>query len=36
MGSVVLEDVPAAEVWAGVPARHLRKVELPADLVVAP
>jgi sugar O-acyltransferase (sialic acid O-acetyltransferase NeuD family) len=36
MGSVVLEDVPSAEVWAGVPARRLRKVDLPADLVVAP
>jgi sugar O-acyltransferase (sialic acid O-acetyltransferase NeuD family) len=36
LGAVVLEDVPAAEVWVGVPARRLRKVELPADLVVAP
>ena len=36
LGSVVLEDIPAAEVWVGAPARRLRKVELPADLVVAP
>lgn len=36
MGAVVLEDVPSAEVWAGVPARRLRKVELPDDVVVAP
>ncbi len=36
LGSVVLEDIPAAEVWVGTPARRLRKVELPADLVVAP
>jgi sugar O-acyltransferase (sialic acid O-acetyltransferase NeuD family) len=32
MGSVVLADVPPAEVWAGVPARHLRAVDLPSDL----
>jgi sugar O-acyltransferase (sialic acid O-acetyltransferase NeuD family) len=36
LGSVVLEDVPVAEVWVGVPARRLRKVDLPADVVVAP
>jgi acetyltransferase-like isoleucine patch superfamily enzyme len=24
MGSVVLHDVPAGEVWAGVPARRIR------------
>ena len=36
LGAVVLEDVPSAEVWVGVPARRLRKVDLPADLVVAP
>jgi sugar O-acyltransferase (sialic acid O-acetyltransferase NeuD family) len=27
MGSVVLEDVPAGEVWAGNPARRLRAIE---------
>jgi sugar O-acyltransferase (sialic acid O-acetyltransferase NeuD family) len=27
MGSVVLQDVPAGEVWAGVPARRIRKVK---------
>jgi sugar O-acyltransferase (sialic acid O-acetyltransferase NeuD family) len=32
MGAVVLADVPAAEVWVGVPARRLRAVALPADL----
>ena len=29
MGSVALESVPSAEVWVGVPARKLRKVEVP-------
>lgn len=33
MGSVALDDIPAGEVWAGVPARRLRGVELPADVV---
>jgi sugar O-acyltransferase (sialic acid O-acetyltransferase NeuD family) len=32
MGSVVLADVPPSEVWAGVPARRLRAVDLPSDL----
>jgi acetyltransferase-like isoleucine patch superfamily enzyme len=26
MGSVVLQDVPAGEVWAGVPAKRIRDV----------
>ena len=34
MGAVVLDDVPPAEVWVGVPARRLRAVELPADLAI--
>lgn len=29
MGAVVIADVPPYEVWAGVPARFLRKVEIP-------
>ena len=29
MGSVVTTDVPAGEVWAGCPARFLRRVEAP-------
>jgi serine acetyltransferase len=33
MGSVVLRDVPAGEVWAGNPARRLREVASPADRV---
>lgn len=32
MGSVVTTDVPAGEVWLGVPARRLRPADLPADL----
>jgi sugar O-acyltransferase (sialic acid O-acetyltransferase NeuD family) len=32
MGALVLSDVPAGEVWAGFPARHLRPVEVPADV----
>lgn len=32
MGSVVVTDVPAAEVWAGVPARRLRRRDTPMDV----
>jgi len=31
MGSVVLNDVPAGQVWAGNPARFLRHINLPAQ-----
>jgi sugar O-acyltransferase (sialic acid O-acetyltransferase NeuD family) len=33
MGSVVLDDVPPGEVWAGAPARRLRRVDVPVDLL---
>lgn len=33
MGAVVLDDVPAATVWVGSPARLLRSVEVPADVL---
>lgn len=33
MGSVVVGDVPTAEVWAGVPAHRLREFEVPADVI---
>ncbi len=32
MGAAVTSDIPAGEVWAGIPARYLRRVELPDDL----
>lgn len=32
MGSVVLNDIPAGQVWIGAPARLLRHMDLPADL----
>jgi len=32
MGSVVTRDVPPAQVWAGVPSRFVRLVEVPEDL----
>lgn len=34
MGAVVTRDVPAHEIWAGVPARRLRGADIPADLFV--
>jgi sugar O-acyltransferase (sialic acid O-acetyltransferase NeuD family) len=34
MGAVVTCDVPACEVWAGVPARRLREANIPGDICV--
>jgi len=36
MGSVVTRDVPRAQVWAGVPSRFVRIVDVPADLSLRP
>lgn len=33
MGSVVLHDVPTAEIWVGSPARHLRMASVPAAVI---
>ena len=33
MGSVLVDALPAGEVWAGVPARRIRKASVPDDLV---
>jgi len=35
MGAAVVRDVPAAEVWAGLPARFLRTVELPHEVLLS-
>ncbi len=32
MGAVVISDVPPGEVWAGVPAKHIRAVSLPSHI----
>lgn len=34
MGSVVTHAVPAGEVWAGVPARCLRTLQVPEDVMI--
>lgn len=31
MGAVVTHDVPACQVWAGIPARYLRAADMPGD-----
>jgi len=33
MGAVVTSDIPACEVWAGVPARRLRAADIPLDII---
>jgi sugar O-acyltransferase (sialic acid O-acetyltransferase NeuD family) len=33
MGSAVLTEVPAGEIWAGVPARHLRDADVPGEIM---
>ena len=35
MGAVVVDDVPAGQVWAGVPARYLRPADLPHEVLSA-
>ncbi|HEX2700646.1 MAG TPA: acetyltransferase [Acidimicrobiales bacterium] len=34
MGAVLTTDLPPGEVWAGVPARKLRRADVPAELLV--
>jgi sugar O-acyltransferase (sialic acid O-acetyltransferase NeuD family) len=34
MGAVVTHDVPACEIWAGVPARRLRAADIPQSVAV--
>jgi sugar O-acyltransferase (sialic acid O-acetyltransferase NeuD family) len=36
MGAVVTRDVPEREVWIGSPARFLRRVEIPGDVLEVP
>lgn len=33
MGAVVLHDVPAGEVWAGIPARHRGSADVPPEIL---
>lgn len=36
MGAVLTVDLPPGEVWAGVPARRLRRADIPTDLLPPP